>query len=162
MTFIEAAPSKTHLNKKKLCPETGANVFSKWTYSWLNNVIFFGKKHILQEEDLYELDPSKRTEVLTIDLEKCWQEELARNGVTIDKDGVINVPIDKKPSLYNAMKVSYFNVIAPVGLLRFASDMGANLSPVVLKYLIQYVSDSSGPNAQPRYVGYFWINPVFC
>jgi hypothetical protein len=120
----------------------------------LNELVIYGKKNVLQEEDLYSLDDSKRTDKLALELEECWQEEMNRNGVIKDEFRTIKVQESRKPSLYNAIRTTYFKRIAPVGLLRFASDMGTNLSPVLLRYLIQYVTDASGVNPPPLYYGY--------
>lgn len=155
--LLGISTSKSHLHNRKsnICPEAASNVFAKFTYSWLNELVTYGKNNILQEEDLYELDKSKKAEVLAFELENCWKEEMDRNGVIKDEFGKITVQEGRKPSLLNALKTTFFfKRIAPVGLLRFASDMGTNLSPVLLRFLIQYVADASGPNPPPLYYGY--------
>jgi hypothetical protein len=57
------------------------------SYSWLDEMINFGHKYILQDNHLYDLDDEKKARKLSDSLEKCWQAELLRNNVRKDDSG---------------------------------------------------------------------------
>ncbi|KAJ3271229.1 hypothetical protein HDV01_006962 [Terramyces sp. JEL0728] len=112
--------------KDYVSPESAASFWSRWTYLWLDKLMVKGKKTPLEKEDLWEMDSDRKSKLLTDKLEAQWEKERQKPN----------------PSLLRATMDLMFWQVFPVGLLRFVSDMGTNLSPIFVKYLVNFVTTS--------------------
>jgi ATP-binding cassette, subfamily C (CFTR/MRP), member 1 len=121
---------------EKICPEADAGIFSRWTYSWLDPLMKLGKSKPLETTDLYVLDENRRARMLGEDLEDAWKQEM----------------LLENPDLFHTLTTRYFWKWFPIGVYRFASDMGTNFSPLLLRYLIEFVQETASPN--PPSIGF--------
>jgi len=115
-----------------ICPESKASILSKWTYWWLNPLMIQGKKKPLEKQDLYNLDSERKTKLWTDKLEKQWALEVTTASQN-----------NTQPSLFKAVKDLLFWTVFPIGFLRFVSDMGTNVAPIFINYLVHFVSVST-------------------
>lgn len=59
------------------CPETQASFPNYITYWWMNSTMLKGYKRTLTEDDLWDLNPSYKTETSGPMFVKAWNKELA-------------------------------------------------------------------------------------
>ena len=118
--------SSPELNSDLPCPLSSCNWFQTWFYGWLTPLLAKGKIQVLLLGDLWALDEKQRSKMLYENLKTEWEKER----------------IKPNPSLGNALYNSLFWKIAPLGILRFISDLGTDFSPLLVSYLINFVTDS--------------------
>jgi ABC-type multidrug transport system fused ATPase/permease subunit len=104
-----------------------------------------GTQKILETSDLYPLADERTSHHLIDDLELAWSQES-------------KLP---NPELFHALRVSYFWKWFPIGIYRFISDMGTNFSPLLLRYLIEFVQQTATPNPPPMAHGLSYAIGLF-
>ncbi|CAG8602800.1 21542_t:CDS:10 [Gigaspora margarita] len=135
-------------------PEANANIFSIITFWWANNLMSLGYKRPLEKEDLYVLNDARTAKFLTDKFDIEWKNETQK------------IALGKKPSLakalYRVLGVKFF--IA--GVYRLIGDTLQVTSPLVLKLILNYVTEAYYPNLNngvqpPDYIGYVLIVALF-
>ncbi|KAI8833890.1 P-loop containing nucleoside triphosphate hydrolase protein [Chytridium lagenaria] len=136
-------------------PLDSASIFHKITFGWINPLVLKGWRNPLQQTDLYPLKQTFRAEVLSDLLQAAWFKELL-----IPKPTSLPTPSENPrksihpsniftaftardaigPSLQRALSTVFWSEIAPIGFLRFGSNICDVLSPLLVKYLIEYVA----------------------
>jgi ATP-binding cassette subfamily C (CFTR/MRP) protein 1 len=103
-----------------LIPESNANIFSRFTFWWVGDLIKLGYKRPLEKDDLYVLNDQRLAKNIISDFEKSWEKEYTR------KDG-------KPPSLLRALNRVFGLKFWLSGLFRFIGDTLHVTSPLILQ-----------------------------
>nr|XP_039260711.1 multidrug resistance-associated protein 4-like isoform X5 [Styela clava] len=120
---------------KKLQPNPmfRANIFSLFSYWWLNDFFAEGSKRSLQEYDMLELDTSNTSAAITSDLEKNWKKEVERSIKSKTNN----------PSLIRAVVMTYKGRHAICGVLALLEECLRTAVPVLIAYLIKYFENQT-------------------
>ena len=124
---VEAGPPPPRTN-----PEATAGIFSRLTFSWLNEVVQKGYKKPLEAEDLWVLSRKDRSQELSRRFLTAWGREMA-------------VPDKKKRSLLRAIRRVWGCQFAVGGVVKLLNDASQFVGPVFLSQFIGFVSDRSVP-----------------
>lgn len=73
-------------------PETLASLYSRLTIDWMNPIFKIGYRRQLQEDDIFEMAPQRKTKVLGDRLNVCWEDEKIKARLK-----------NRKPSLLRAL-----------------------------------------------------------
>lgn len=73
-------------------PETVASLYSQLTIDWMNPLFKIGFRRQLQEDDIFEMAPQRKTKVLGDRLTVCWEDEKIKAKLK-----------NRKPSLLRAL-----------------------------------------------------------
>ncbi|CAG8808622.1 4507_t:CDS:2, partial [Cetraspora pellucida] len=76
MVFRRSNPAPSRLNVK--ISETKANLFSKLTFWWINDLMSLGYKRPLEKGDLFVLNDARTAKIVTDKFEVKWKKELLR------------------------------------------------------------------------------------
>jgi ABC-type multidrug transport system fused ATPase/permease subunit len=126
-------------NSEKLIPEVKANAFSKWTFSWLNQLLSTGSKRPLQMNDVWKLSADLTSDECSETLEKAWKAEQE-----------LSITQNREPLLNNALKAIYWKPLVIAGLIRLFGGVSNLFSPFLIKFLIVFVNSRG---EQPLSVG---------
>ncbi|CAG8661679.1 18370_t:CDS:2, partial [Racocetra persica] len=148
MIFEKSNPFLPHPNIE--IPEAKANLFSKLTFWWLNDLMSLGYKRPLEKDDLYILNDKRSAKNVTDKFEAEWKKETQK------------IALGKKPSLLKALFRVLWARFCFAGVARFGSDIFGVISPLILKLILKFVSDAYFANlnnsVQPAaHVGYILI-----
>ncbi|KAJ3027782.1 UNVERIFIED_CONTAM: hypothetical protein HDU68_003121, partial [Siphonaria sp. JEL0065] len=111
-------------------PELAANVFARYTYSWLNPLLKAGHLNVLMQKDLYQLDPIFRAEHLSDCLQHAWAQELKNPA-----------PGNASPAFRlfrSAWSAFYFDFVFAAIWMFFYAVLQL-VSSVVMLYLIRWI-----------------------
>ncbi|CAG8806639.1 21382_t:CDS:2, partial [Gigaspora rosea] len=141
-------PSSPRINVE--IPEAKANLFSIFTYWWVNDLISLGYKRHLEKDDLYVLNDERTAKILTDNFKVEWQKETQK------------MAIGKKPSLLKALfKVLWFKFCL-AGVCRLVSDILIVTSPFILRFVADaYYANFNNGVQPPAHVGYKLIVIMF-
>ena len=135
-----------------ISPEAYASFISRWTYSWLSPILIKGWKSPLEMCDIWQVGPRWRVQVLIEQLESAWKSHLAECSGNIDvstpKKWYLKRARPGNPSLISATWNALFLKLFPYGLLKFFSDLCNIFSPLLIKYLVEYISRTKAAIAQ--------------
>ncbi|RKO86365.1 ABC transporter type 1, transmembrane domain-containing protein, partial [Blyttiomyces helicus] len=135
-------------------PEGTAGWWSRLTFGWMTPVFRVGWKRHLDAEDVWRLGPSWRVASLSAEFDAAWQQELLaekERAAAPEPDPFL--PKSRRPrpprgaSLWRAMYHSWFWRMAPIGILKFTSDMATMFSPLMAKYILDFVANSRADQA---------------
>ncbi|XP_039259170.2 ATP-binding cassette sub-family C member 4-like isoform X4 [Styela clava] len=122
-----------------------SNIFSYITFWWLNDLFAEGRNRTLQEADMYELDPSDRSEEICNKLEKHWESEKEKPGKT------------GKPSLLRAITKTYVNKFMVLGTLGLFTEILRIAIPIFIIQLIRYFENK---DTSPTWHGYAYAAAI--
>ncbi|KAF9932287.1 hypothetical protein FBU30_008582, partial [Linnemannia zychae] len=127
-----------------ISPENDANIFSRWTFWWLNDLFRTGYRRQIQQDDLYEIIDRRKTAVLGQMLFDNWETEkksaFAKN---------------RKPSLLRAIVKSFWRRYLPALICLEITDMAMITNPSVMRLLLVFLQDTQTQNPPPpAYRGY--------
>ncbi|CAG8496995.1 12244_t:CDS:2 [Dentiscutata heterogama] len=113
-----------------------------------------GYKRPLEKEDLYMLNDARTSKILTDKFEVEWKKETQK------------VSLGKKPSLVKALYRVLGTKFFLAGVCRIVSDVIAVLSPLILKLILNFVTEAYTSNfvngsQPPAYVGYLLAVSMF-
>ncbi|KAK9761312.1 hypothetical protein K7432_013885 [Basidiobolus ranarum] len=111
-------------------PEENANIFSHIVFWWLNSLMFKGYKRPLEKEDLYDLGETYSSHNLSVRFGNAWKGEFQR----------------PKASLFHALHVTFGRRFWSAGFLKFLGDMAQTVSPLFVRAITNYVSESARHN----------------
>ncbi|KAJ2470653.1 hypothetical protein IWW56_006489, partial [Coemansia sp. RSA 2131] len=126
-------------------PEDRANVFSRWTFTWLTPLLEQGLRKPLQMADVWDLSRQYQPDVATAEFQRNWQAEQQRSD----------------PSLFRATMRTYGAAWMLGGFYKLVKDLAAILNPILLSRLIGFVSTYHTPAAEPIENGYFYAISMF-
>ncbi|GBB94362.1 hypothetical protein RclHR1_02340019 [Rhizophagus clarus] len=112
-----------------LIPESNANIFSKLTFWWVENLMKLGYKRPLEKDDLYALNDARLAKNIISEFEKSWEKEYTR------KDG-------KPPSLFRALNRIFGLKFWTSGFFRLISDTLQVTSPLILQVILTFAQES--------------------
>jgi ATP-binding cassette subfamily C (CFTR/MRP) protein 1 len=107
--------------------EFKANVFSQFIFWWANDLLYVGYKRPLELQDLPRLAPERHNKPISERLDKEFRRRVAKG--------------DKHPLLF-ALNTTFFNEFWFGGACQLLAIVLMTLSPLILKYIIQYSSDA--------------------
>eukprot|EP01104_Vermistella_antarctica_P012859 TRINITY_DN3793_c1_g3_i1.p1 TRINITY_DN3793_c1_g3~~TRINITY_DN3793_c1_g3_i1.p1 ORF type:complete len:1624 (-),score=345.41 TRINITY_DN3793_c1_g3_i1:937-5808(-) len=110
-------------------PYDVANIFSKFTFWWLNPLVVLGYARPLVAEDLYPLCESDRSNHVAAKFQLHWKAELASDN----------------PSLSRAIRKTFMWYTLISWFSKFLSDVMTFTSPLLLYLVVDYVQYSDGP-----------------
>jgi len=110
-------------------PFITANVYSRWTFHWMDGLMKLGAKRPLEEEDVYVLSSEDQAIVLTEKLERATK---------------------KHSNLWVALAAAYGSTYAEAAVLKVIQDLLAFAQPQFLRWFLAYISlyqaAGNGPN----------------
>ncbi|GMR37868.1 hypothetical protein PMAYCL1PPCAC_08063, partial [Pristionchus mayeri] len=128
--------------------ELGHSFLNRLTNWWFTPVQIRGAKKDLEMDDLFELNPGSKSELLGAQFEKYWlpklNEYLAQKHVA-DKLGDGKLP--KEPSLIKGLFLMFKYDFLTATMCKLISDTLQFVNPFLLNLLITFVSSPDG---------YFW------
>ncbi|RIB04579.1 P-loop containing nucleoside triphosphate hydrolase protein [Gigaspora rosea] len=135
-------------------PETKANLFSKLTFWWLNDLMKLGYKRPLEKDDLYVLNDARTAKIVTEKFSSEWKKEIEK------------IALGKKPSLIKALYRVFWARFCLAGVVRFGNDILAVISPLILRLILKFISDAYFANFNndvqpPAHIGYLLIVVMF-
>ncbi|KAF9436584.1 hypothetical protein BGZ76_003536 [Entomortierella beljakovae] len=123
---------------EKLSPEASASLFSVLTISWMSPLFKIGYGRQLQEDDIYEMLPDRRANVIGPQLQEHWDNEKRQAAVA-----------GREPSLARA--IGWFILphywLGQISL--FVSDIIAKVVPFIVLWVIVFLEDSQDETKQP-------------
>ncbi|CAL5411679.1 unnamed protein product [Camellia sinensis] len=125
---------------EQICPEKYANIFSKTTFAWMNQLMHLGYKRPLTEKDVWKLDTWDRTETLNSKFQQCWAEESRRS----------------KPWLLRALNRSLGGRFWWGGVWKIGNDASQFVGPLILEQLLE-----SMQRRDPARIGYIYAFSIF-
>ncbi|KAF4336771.1 multidrug resistance-associated 1 [Fusarium beomiforme] len=141
-----------HQNEDKLpLPELHANWLSILTFNWLGRLLRTGYTRPLQADDLYDMPSNRLAEDHANRLEEAWAARLATNRSR--KPVTSKGPFSWRPFwarhttdttvLTLALNDVCFEWFWLGGLFKLAGDLSQIVSPLLIRFLIATLSDSS-------------------
>ncbi|KAI9596789.1 P-loop containing nucleoside triphosphate hydrolase protein [Syncephalis fuscata] len=128
-------------------PETKAFFLSQLVFEWITPLLRTGHRRPLEAEDLYVLGDRYVAASLSKEFSKQWDVEKAK----------------EKPSLFRAINKTFGPRFWPATLLRLFGDLVTVVSPLLLKELTNFASDSYVAHSEGKPlpdVGYGYIMAV--
>lgn len=125
---------------ERICPERRANLYSKFTFAWMDHVMKLGYKRPLTEKDVWKLDLWDRTETLYNNFQKAWVEESQKS----------------KPWLLRALNSSLGGRFWLGGIWKVGNDLSQFVGPVILNKLLE-----SMQRGDPSRIGYVYAFSIF-
>ncbi|KAJ3113711.1 hypothetical protein HDU96_003040 [Phlyctochytrium bullatum] len=168
---IERGSEDDILTPTQPCPYDTASWWSRITFSWVTPLIYRGWKKPLEQEDLFGLSNRFRSTMLHDQLVSAWEDEKAKllaaraklhppTGTPGEPPATPSkwrkrlksltfwrLPDPTEPdgtALTNAVKRVFWKEVAPVGFLRLFSDLAGVFSPLLVKYILEYVTAGTG------------------
>ncbi|KAG8835556.1 hypothetical protein FRC17_002476 [Serendipita sp. 399] len=100
-------------------PFQTANIYSRWTFHWMDSLMRLGAKRPLEEEDVYELGAGDQADVLAEKLERATK---------------------KHSNLWTALGAAYGSTYAEAAVLKVFQDLLAFAQPQFLRMFLAYIS----------------------
>lgn len=110
-------------------PFRTANVYSRWTFHWMDGLMKLGSKRPLEEEDVYVLGKEDQAEFLTEKLERATE---------------------KHSSLWMALASAYGSTYAEAAVLKVIQDLLAFAQPQFLRFFLAYISLYQAAGTSPK------------
>ncbi|KAJ2800320.1 hypothetical protein H4R20_004108, partial [Coemansia guatemalensis] len=126
-------------------PEERANVFSRYTYTWVGSILQKAYHKQLNLEDIWKLTGQYRPDVVHARFQESWQKELRSSC----------------PSLFWATARAYWSIWALLGLHLFLKTAASILQPVLLSRLIEFSATYGTDQGSPIEHGYFYAVALF-
>ncbi|KAH6788300.1 multidrug resistance-associated protein 1 [Perilla frutescens var. frutescens] len=125
---------------EQICPERQANLISRITFAWMNQIMQLGYRRPLTEKDVWQLDSWDKTETLNDSFQKSWAEEIRR----------------PKPWLLRALNRSLGGRFWWGGFWKIGNDLSQFVGPLILNLLLQ-----SMQRGDPAWIGYIYAFSIF-
>ncbi|KAJ2083727.1 hypothetical protein H4R24_000590 [Coemansia sp. RSA 988] len=126
-------------------PEERANVFSRFTYTWVGELLAIGYHRQLHIEDIWKLDGLYRPDVVSAQFQRNWQRELKSD----------------KPSLFRATFCTFWKAWSLATAYEFIRVIMISLRPVVVSSLIGFTAAYGTDQGSPIEHGYFYAVLLF-
>ncbi|XP_022169430.1 multidrug resistance-associated protein 1-like isoform X2 [Myzus persicae] len=169
--FADAAPRLSDYGSVQVpCPEMKASFPSKLLYLWFDSFAWSGYKRPIESYDLWNMNHDDTSQEVVSVFDKHWERSLVKAKLQNSKKvfsvknkpdvSIIELPLAKE-SHQNQYKVSILPVLCKSfgstflfgSFLKLIVDCLTFISPQVLRYLINFVGDST----EPLWRGYFYI-----
>jgi len=123
--ILDGPDEKATLEDQKVDPEGRAGLFSRFTFGWLNPLLFLGFKRPLNSEDLYELPGDCRSASIARGFEPTWDQE--KRALS--------------PSLPRALRRTFARTFLACGVYKGIQDLLLFAGPVLLQEIIKFISN---------------------
>ncbi|KAK3296581.1 P-loop containing nucleoside triphosphate hydrolase protein [Chaetomium fimeti] len=154
----------TATGEKLTLPESTANWLSILTFAWLSPVIGTGYTRPLQVDDLYSMPSTRLVEGHADRLERFWSESLEKNRNRVASSGLMAWrPFWARRTtdatvLTLALNRVCFQWFWIGGLFKLSGDLSQILSPLLIRFLINTLSD---PSQQALRAGFGYAAGLF-
>ncbi|KAF9558614.1 hypothetical protein EC968_006899 [Mortierella alpina] len=135
---IKGVSQEQERGKGPTSPEVRANVVSRWTIWWLNDLFRTGFKRQIQEQDLYQMFERRHARVLGQLLLDNWETEKQRAKTK-----------DREPSLLRAVIRSFWVRYLPGYVCLELGDMCQISAPLILEKLLRFIQESQSSETPP-------------
>ncbi|KAJ3206137.1 hypothetical protein HDU67_008363 [Dinochytrium kinnereticum] len=130
-------------------PYDRASFLSRITFSWINPLILQGWRAPLEQRDLYRINAASTASSLVEKLQAAWNAELSRlpsskSTASVPPPKLTYPKKETGPSLLRAIITVFWNEVAPIGFLEFSADICSIFSPLLVKYIIDFVARGNG------------------
>ncbi|XP_065205463.1 multidrug resistance-associated protein 1-like [Planococcus citri] len=88
---------------KNECPKSQSSFLSQILFAWFEPLIWKGYRKSLEDEDLWNLDPSISTSCVVPKFEKQWKKSLRK----VDKNADISIKVERKNGRHNFDGLQY-------------------------------------------------------
>ncbi|KAJ2082118.1 hypothetical protein H4R24_001814 [Coemansia sp. RSA 988] len=126
-------------------PEERANVFSRYTYTWVGSLLQKGYQKQLQLEDIWKLTGQYRPDVVHARFQYNWQKELKTSN----------------PSLFKATVRTYWKIWAFAGMHEMIRVTSMFLRVLLTSLLIEFAATYGTEHDSPIEYGYFYAVALF-
>ncbi|KAJ2795289.1 hypothetical protein H4R20_005934, partial [Coemansia guatemalensis] len=126
-------------------PEERANVFSRYTYTWVGSLLQKGYHKQLNLEDIWKLTGQYRPDVVHARFQHNWQKELKSSS----------------PSLFRATVRTYWKIWALAGMHEFCRAMASFIRIILVSRLIEFAATYGTDHGSPIEYGYFYAVALF-
>ncbi|CCA66783.1 probable YCF1-Vacuolar ABC transporter responsible for vacuolar sequestration of glutathione-S-conjugates [Serendipita indica DSM 11827] len=100
-------------------PFETANIYSRWTFSWMNGLMRLGAQRPLEEEDVYVLGAEDQADILAEKLERATENH---------------------KNLWSALAVAYGATYGEAAFLKVIQDLLAFAQPQFLRMFLAYIA----------------------
>lgn len=163
-------------------PEKSASFLSKLTFFWFNKLIFKGYRKSLIQDHIWPVKKSsqsnqllrrfelnfKKQKILSKNLELDCSSEKSNGQLNGQSNGQSNVSLFERESRSNMLMLvlvtlkTFWKPFLIAGLIKLVSSCLTFASPILLKYIISFMSFGSfGVNTEPLWHGYFYAILLF-
>ncbi|KAJ2806616.1 hypothetical protein H4R20_001622 [Coemansia guatemalensis] len=126
-------------------PEERANVFSRFTYTWVKELLAEGCRRQLHIGDIWKMDGLYRPDVVNAQFQRNWQKEL--------KSG--------NPSLFRATFRTFWKIWTLATFYELIRITMISLRPVIVSSLIGFTATYGTDQGSPIEHGYFYAVLLF-
>mmetsp|Transcript_56100 Transcript_56100/g.142831 ORF Transcript_56100/g.142831 Transcript_56100/m.142831 type:complete len:1410 (+) Transcript_56100:124-4353(+) len=112
----------------------GANCFSRLFFLWVNQLVTLSSKKVIEDGDIYDIDPSSEVQHLTAHFDQHWHPE-----------GLDSKELGDYTYLKQAWMHLFGRRYAVAGLLMFLQNATSCLVPFLLKAFVEWFVDKSRP-----------------
>jgi ATP-binding cassette, subfamily C (CFTR/MRP), member 1 len=128
-------------------PEFTSNWLSRLFFVWMNPLFNLGLKRPLEEADLWKVNDENRSIQWSEKIEKGWKSQLEKSTFSPEV----------RPSLFKVLWDLLAKDLLLLGALRVASDLMNNLSPLLIRSLVNFVASSGSGKPDPVWQGYVYV-----
>ncbi|GAB6029961.1 hypothetical protein CHUAL_005656 [Chamberlinius hualienensis] len=153
----------------KPCPEEHSSFLSRVLFSWFDSLAWYGYRHSLERKDLWSLKTEDRSSYLVPQFERKWNAEIQKStrnrpvqtkaSFSSRRQEVEITPVDsniRQPSLVKALFKTFGGTFMYGAFLKLVSDLLIFASPLLLRWLINFVSSN-----EPMWRGYLYAVLMF-
>ncbi|KAJ2800675.1 hypothetical protein H4R20_003973, partial [Coemansia guatemalensis] len=126
-------------------PEERANVFSRYTYTWVGSLLQKGYHKQLNLEDIWKLTGQYRPDVVRARFQHNWQKELKSSS----------------PSLFRATVRTYWKIWALAAMYEMFNVISICTQLILLSQLIEFAATFGTDQGSPIEYGYFYAVALF-
>ncbi|OLY82777.1 Metal resistance protein YCF1 [Smittium mucronatum] len=132
--------SPNSINFKTPPPEENSNIFSITTYSWIYPLIKLRSKRKISNDDMYTLPKVSDTPIVSENFWSMWLEERKSN----------------RNSLLMVIIKNFSGSMLIAAFCKFINDISQFMLPILLKYLLDFVSTYSSDTPLDPLIGIYY------
>ncbi|CED82203.1 metal resistance protein ycf1 [Phaffia rhodozyma] len=133
-------------------PKLTANFFEILTFSWLTPLMKLGSQRFIDEDDIFDLDPNDKADVLGEKLYKNWEAARVKHHAQHPVKQVEGQKA-KHPSLFVVLAKSYGGPYLTATVLKILNDLLSFTQPQLLRLLLRYVATYQTSTPAPAIQG---------
>lgn len=158
---LKKTTSKLIKCTRDLCLDPFNTIIETIIFGWMRPLLKLGSEKALEPDDLYDLLPNDRSNLIYSKFIQAWQVEV--NAYLEKKQHALNDSYNTAstyvtpPSLAYSLVKAFGYPFACAGLLKLVSDSCQFIGPLILNRLIRLLSDPS----QPSTLGYKYVAILF-
>ncbi|KAJ2806213.1 hypothetical protein H4R20_001774, partial [Coemansia guatemalensis] len=126
-------------------PEERANVFSRYTYTWVGSLLEKGYRQQLQLSDVWKLSGQYRPDVVNKRFQESWQREMSMGN----------------PSLFRATVRTYWSIWVLAAICELVRTITMFVRCEVFLWLIEFAAKYGTDQGQSIEYGYFYAVLLF-